>query len=56
MTSQELYRKCEELFKKVDWTNRESIHEYNQAVRELHKQRDREAREEEERAERAARG
>ena len=43
MTTRELYRECERLYAQVDWTDRESIHQYNEAVRELHKQREREA-------------
>jgi len=45
MTSRELYREAERLYRNVDWTNRQSIHEYNEKVRELHRQREREAEE-----------
>jgi len=43
MNSRQLYRECERLYQQVDWTNRESIHQYNEKVRELHRQREAEA-------------
>ena len=42
MTSREYYRECERLYLQVDWNNRESIHRYNEAVRQLRKQREKE--------------
>lgn len=42
MTAREMYRECERLYKQVDWTNKESIHRYNEAVRVLRKQREEE--------------
>lgn len=42
MTSRELYRQCERLYAQVNWKDKESIHRYNEAVRELHKQREEE--------------
>ena len=42
MTSRELYRECERPYAQVNWKDKESIHRYNEAVRELHKQRERE--------------
>ena len=39
MTARELYRECERLYAQVNWKDKESIHRYNEAVRELHKQR-----------------
>lgn len=42
MTSREMYRECERLYQQVDWTDKESIHRYNEAVRRLRKQREEE--------------
>ena len=43
MTSRELYKECERLYQQVNWKDRESIHRYNEKVRELHRQREAEA-------------
>lgn len=51
MTIQQMYKECERLYAQVDWTNKQSIHEYNEKVWELHKMRE----EENERNERSAR-
>lgn len=42
MTSREMYRECERLYQHVDWTDKESIHRYNEAIRRLRKQREEE--------------
>lgn len=42
MTRQEMHKICEKLYAQVDWTNRESIHKYNEAVRQLRKLREEE--------------
>ena len=42
MTSRELYKECERLYAQVDWKSKESIHRYNEAVRQLRKQREQE--------------
>lgn len=42
MTAREMYRECERLYQQVDWTSKESIHRYNEAVRALRKQREEE--------------
>lgn len=45
MTAREMYRECERLYKQVDWSNKESIHRYNEKVRELRRLREEEAEE-----------
>ena len=35
MTARQFYRECERLYCKVDWSNKDSIHQYNEKVREL---------------------
>lgn len=42
MTAREMYRECERLYKQVDWSNKESIHRYNEKVRELRRLREEE--------------
>ena len=42
MTAREMYRECERLYKQVNWNSKESIRRYNEAVRELRKQREKE--------------
>lgn len=42
MTSRELFRECEKLFRETDWSDQESVHRYNEAVRKLRKQREEE--------------
>jgi hypothetical protein len=37
MTSEEFYKIIKERHAKVDWSNRASIHKYNEFVRELRK-------------------
>lgn len=34
MTRQQMYRQLEKLHSQVDWTNRQSIHQYNEKARE----------------------
>ena len=34
MTIQQMYRELERLYSQVDWSNKESIHEYNVKARE----------------------
>lgn len=40
MTTQQMYKQIERLYAQVNWNSRESIHRYNEAVRELHKLRE----------------
>lgn len=40
MTIQQMYKECEKLYTQVDWSNKASIHRYNEAVRELRKMRE----------------
>ncbi len=47
MTSREMYKECERLYKETNWSNKESIHRYNEAVRELRKIREAENEEKE---------
>ena len=54
MTTQEMYRRCEKLYANVNWKSQESIHQYNEAVRELRRLRDEENEREAERAWKAA--
>lgn len=42
MTVQQMYKQIERLYAQVDWSNKESIHRYNEAVRQLHKMREEE--------------
>lgn len=42
MTIQQMYKECERLYAQVDWSNKASIHRYNEAVRELRKMREEE--------------
>ena len=42
-----MYKICERLYAQVDWSNKESIHKYNEAVRQLHKLREEEREEKE---------
>lgn len=42
MTVQQMYRQIERMYAQVDWNNKESIHRYNEAVRQLHKMREEE--------------
>ena len=37
MTSEEYYKILKERYEKVDWSNRDSIHRYNEFARELRK-------------------
>lgn len=34
MTRQQMYRELERLYAQVDWSNKESIHRYNELARE----------------------
>lgn len=45
MSSRDIYKECERLYRQVNWNDRKSIHEYNEKVRELHRQREAEAEE-----------
>lgn len=40
MTVQQMYKEIERLYAQVDWSNKESIHRYNEAVRKLHRMRE----------------
>lgn len=42
MTVQQMYKQIERLYAQVDWSNKESIHRYNEAVRRLRKMREEE--------------
>ena len=37
MTIQQMYKELEKLYCKVDWSNKESIHRYNEKAREYRK-------------------
>lgn len=40
MTVQQMYKQIERLYAQVDWSNKESIHRHNEAVRKLHRMRE----------------
>ena len=43
MIAREMYQECERFYKQVDWSSKESIHRYNEMVRELRHLREEEA-------------
>ena len=42
MTRQQMYRELERMYQQVDWSDKESIHQYNEKAREYRKQVERE--------------
>lgn len=42
MTTRQFYRECERLYAQINWNNKESVHRYNEKVRELRHMRDEE--------------
>lgn len=42
MTTQQMYKQIERMYAQVNWNDKDSIHRYNEAVRQLHKMREEE--------------